>query len=278
MKRGLKQEMTRNRFILFSLIFFLLIGCFGKKKADSLFNNAVELWRNGKYVKAIEVFENFIDSYPNHPSCPEANLWIGDIRYLYLSEYVQALFDYRRLVDNYPKSEYAPIAQMKIAKILFEFLSEEFQSITEYQIFLKLYPNHSLAPEAQYNIAEIYAYLEDFKQAITEFELFLNKYPDSDMKINVYQRIGELYCLEKMFAKAIECLNKALELSKGEDEISRIKKIMADCYASQGDLSSGLSLYEEMLQKDPDNEILKHRVESLRTQIKISNSAQRYNW
>jgi pentatricopeptide repeat protein len=98
------------------------------------------------------------------------------------------------------------------------------------------------------------------------------------MRIDVYQRIGELYCLEKMFSEAIDLLNKALDLSMEEDERKRIKKTMADCYASQGDLSKGLSLYEEMLKNDPENDILKRRIESLKTQLKVSNSVKRYRW
>jgi len=270
--------MIKKRFILVFILFLLLIGCFKDKKADSLFNRGVDLWSKGRYTKALETFEKFIDLYPNHHSSPEANLWVADLRYLYLNDYVQALYDYRNLVKKYPKSEYAPVAQFKIAKILFEVLSEEHQSITEYQIFLKLYPDHDLAEKAQYNIAEAHAYIEDFKQGITEFELFLKKYPGSDMKVHVYQRLGELYCLEKMFSESIDYLNKALEICEDDAKRSRVKKSMADCYASQGDLAKGLSLYEEMLNKDPQNEILKHRVESLRTQIKISDSEQRYRW
>ena len=260
------------------MILFIIVGCFKKQKADNIFDHAVDLWNKGQYVKALEAFEKFIDLYPKHHSAPEANLWIADIRYLYLNDYAQALYDYRRVINNYPKSEYAPIAQFKISKMLFEVLSEEYQSITEYQAFLKLFPNHHLAHKAQYNIAEIHSFLEDFKQAITEFELFLKRYPDSDMKLFVFQRLGELYCLEKMYSQSIEYLNKALDLSKDENNKNRIKKIMADCFASQGDLAKGLKIYEEMLDNDPENDILKDRIESLRTQLKISNSDQMYNW
>ena len=75
-----------------------------------------------------------------------------------------------------------------------------------------------------------------------------------------------------------EKTSQALQLSNDEGMRTRITKSIADCYTNQGELAKGLELYEVMLKNDPQNETLKHRVESLRTQLKISTADQKYKW
>ena len=81
-----------------------------------------------------------------------------------------------------------------------------------------------------------------------------------------------------MHSQSIAYLNQALELSKDDDSKFRIKEIMADCLASHGQLAEGLKIYEEMLENDPENDILKDRIKSLKTQLKISTSDQMNRW
>lgn len=279
MRKKQRNEKKKNRQTLLFIIFLLMItGCVCNKDPENAFDSAIKLWSEGKYEKSKKAFETFIDLYPNHPLTPKAFFWIGDIQYIYLNDPLQALYSYRRIVKKYLKSEYAPKAQWKIAKILCEDLLEKSRCIKEYQIFIKLFPKHPRAANAQYNIAEAYAYLDDYRQAITEFEFFLSKYPDSEIKTKIFHRLGELYSLVEIFPKAIHFLNKAYESSKEEMMRQQVKKTLAECYASKGDLSKSLGIYEEIIKEEPDNEILRKRVESLRSRLKIVDITKKDGW
>lgn len=276
MKKDRKKATRSNKLILL-FVFFLAQGCF-LRKPERLFDSAIRLWTETRYIESIRAFETLLDLYPDHPLAPKANFWIGDIYYIYLDDPIQAVFEYRRLVKNYAKSEYAPKAQWKIAGIMSESPTEKNHCRKEYQTFIKLFPNHPLTPNAQYHLAEAYADMGYYEQSITEFELFLGKYPASDLRPQALQRLGELYHIVKLFPRAIHFFNKAHELSTEEDTRLIIKKSLADCYVSQGEISKGLDIYEEILTADPDNKIVKHRAESLKERLKIMDTKQKYKW
>lgn len=263
--------------ILFFIFFFLIQGCY-INKPDKLFKSAIDLWTESKYIEAVKTFETILDLYPDHCLAPKANFWIGDIYYIYLGDTMQAIFEYRRVVKNYPKSEFAPTAQWKIASLIARYPSDRDQCIKEYQTFIKLFPKHALTPNAQYNLAEAYLDMGHYEQAITEFEIFIEKHTVSDLMPLALQRLGELYNIFRMFPRAIQLLNMAYELSKEDDARLIIRKTLADSYVSQGEISKGLEIYEDILEAEPDNENVKHRIESLNERKKIMDTKQRYKW
>lgn len=268
----------KNKKKVIIIIFFLTISCFRKDKPEEIFSYAIELWNEGKFNLAIKKFEDFLDTYSDHKLSPKANLWIGDIRYIYLNNPVQSVYDYKNLLKRYPESEYCAEAQWKIAKILTEDIQDKNIGIKEYQTFIKLFPNHELIPDAYYNIAEAYIYLEDYIQAITELELLIKRFKKANILQKALYKLGELYCLVKDFNKAINFLEKAYKFSNNQEKRLQIKELKADCYINKGEIIKGLRLYEEIIKNDPQNKSLQERINSLRNRIDLTIKEDDQNW
>lgn len=60
------------------------------------------LSQEGQYLQAVELYENFISSFPKSPESATALLLIGDIWYLQLFDVARAEKAYQRLVQGYP--------------------------------------------------------------------------------------------------------------------------------------------------------------------------------
>jgi outer membrane assembly lipoprotein YfiO len=66
-----------------------------------------------KSTASVEIFERVIEHNPKGPLAPESQVRIGDAYFLAM-EYDSAEDAYRKLLENYPKSEWAPYALFRI--------------------------------------------------------------------------------------------------------------------------------------------------------------------
>ncbi|HHT9152164.1 MAG TPA: outer membrane protein assembly factor BamD [Candidatus Hypogeohydataceae bacterium YC40] len=66
-----------------------------------------------KPTASVEIFEKVMDHNPKGPLAPESQVKIGDAYFLAM-EYETAEETYRKLLENYPKSEWAPYAMFRI--------------------------------------------------------------------------------------------------------------------------------------------------------------------
>ncbi len=66
-----------------------------------------------KPTSAVEIFEKVIEHNPKGPLAPESQIKIADAYFLAM-EYDTAEEAYRKLLENYPKSEWAPYAMFRI--------------------------------------------------------------------------------------------------------------------------------------------------------------------
>jgi outer membrane assembly lipoprotein YfiO len=78
-----------------------------------------------KPTSAVEIFEKVIEHNPKGPLAPESQVRIGDA-YFMAMEYDSAEEAYRKLLESYPKSEWAPYAMFRIplSKLSIEIMRE----------------------------------------------------------------------------------------------------------------------------------------------------------
>ena len=127
----------------------------GKVKMDkeSLYAAAYELFKQAKYDKAREGFENFLKLYPDSELSDNAQFWIGEC-YYFNKNYEKAIVEYDKVSKNFPEGNKAPYALLKQG-LSFMKLGDNASAKLLLQQVVKDYPNTSQARIARVKLLEI---------------------------------------------------------------------------------------------------------------------------
>ena len=105
------------------ILMVLLLGCFlvsspeGKEQPTGpgeLYDSAMELYYQGKYTRAIEIFSGLIQSFPTSPSVSHAHYMIGKC-YLQLGQFEQARQRFIHYRETYPNGDRVSDAERGIS-------------------------------------------------------------------------------------------------------------------------------------------------------------------
>ncbi len=99
---------------------------------QAAYEGAFGLLRDGRYKRAGEAFNRFLDKYPASGYADNALYWLGESHYV-IRDFDAAAAAFRRLVAEHPDSDKTTHAQLKIGYILHEQgeLDEAEQVLTE---------------------------------------------------------------------------------------------------------------------------------------------------
>ena len=79
---------------------------------ETMYNNALALYKNGDYDKAISDFNSFADQYPNNDLADNALYWAGECYYA-RKNYSAAIVSFKKVVTRYPEGSKIPDAFLK---------------------------------------------------------------------------------------------------------------------------------------------------------------------
>ena len=68
-------------------------------------------------LRALELFEQFAATYPNHPRIPDVTFTIGYIYNNYLRDFTQARYAYERFLKSHPDHELTPSVYSEIEQL-----------------------------------------------------------------------------------------------------------------------------------------------------------------
>ncbi len=127
----------------------------GKVKTDkeSLYAAAYELFREAKYEKSREGFENFLKQYPDTEFSDNAQFWIGEC-YYFEKKYEKAIIEYEKVTKNFPDGNKVPYALLKQG-LAFLKLGDKASAKLLLQQVIKDFPNTSQARIARAKLVEI---------------------------------------------------------------------------------------------------------------------------
>jgi len=81
------------------------------------YEGARSAYKEGRFLEASRLFQQFIASYPNSPLAAPAQYWVGDSLYN-ARDYAGAVLAQKRLLDVYPASPKVPDALLNMASAL----------------------------------------------------------------------------------------------------------------------------------------------------------------
>ena len=125
----------------------------GKTEEELAYDSAYEAFKEEKYEKAREGFQDFLKKYPSTEYSDSAQFWIGE-SYYFERKYEQAILEYEKVIKNYPQGNKVPNALLKQG---FSFLNIGDKSSAKLLLeqVAKNYPGTNQARMARAKLAEI---------------------------------------------------------------------------------------------------------------------------
>jgi len=124
-----------------------------KTDKETIYAAAYELFREAKYEKSREGFENFLKQYPKTEFSDNAQFWIGEC-YYFEKKYEKAIIEYEKVTKNFPEGNKAPYAILKQG-LSFLKLGDKASAKLLLQQVIKDFPNTSQARIARSKLLEI---------------------------------------------------------------------------------------------------------------------------
>ncbi len=178
----------------------LYLACGGPPKLsqlppDELFELGKARYDDGKYLKAIEIFQNLVYSYPGEAIVDTAQYYLA-LSYFGNKDYQLAQVEFNRLILNYPSSAYAVHSQFMRAVCFFEGTPKHYgldqtdlvTAIQQFEDFLVDHPESELVPDCR-------------KYLLTARTRLARKYYQSGV---VYVRINALSAAKTYFQKVVD--------------------------------------------------------------------------
>ena len=125
----------------------------GKQDKESVHASAYELFKDGKYDRARELFQNFLKQYPDTEYSDNAQFWIAEC-YYFEKKYENAILEYDKVSKNYPDGDKVPYALLKQG-ITFLNLGDKVSARLILQRVIKDYPNTNQAGTAKATLLNI---------------------------------------------------------------------------------------------------------------------------
>ena len=125
----------------------------GKPDRESAYAAAYELFKDGKFDKAREAFQNFLKQYTDTEYSDNAQFWIGEC-YYFEKKYENAILEYEKVAKNYPDGDKVPYALLKQG-IAFLNLGDKASAKLILQRVIKDYPNTNQARTAKATLLNI---------------------------------------------------------------------------------------------------------------------------
>lgn len=240
-----------NKFIYGFLLIALLGSCSDYQKAIKSEDVAVKLaaatakYEEGKYNKAIRLFEQIASAYRGKPDA-ENLFYMFAQSYYKTEQFYLAGYQFESFAALYPKSKNAEEAAFLGAKS-YSMLSPAYsldqgdtdKAITKMQDFINKFPNSQYLAEANavtkelqqklekkaFEIAKQYNTISDYKAAIKAFDNFLGDFPGT-----MYKEKALFYKLDSSYQLAINSIPSKMEerLKEAKGAYSSLMKFKAD--------------------------------------------------
>lgn len=252
-------------------LIFIFIAC--AKGPNFLLSQAKELLNKKEYMKAANIFQQFVYSYPKDIKVSEAYFYLGDIYNLYKKNTEEAIRYYREVCKRgLGDKDYIFDAQWKIAELFMEDVQDYDQAIVEYRAFIDINDNDYRSQVAQIRIAECYNLLKYFSQATTEYELFLKNYSNSKFQSQIHFRLGNLYLQENSLNEAIIYYKKVIDETFDKNILLKSKYSLAECYYKKGSIKEALTIYNHLYNNNSwHKDILRKKIDYIEKNFYIVN-------
>jgi outer membrane protein assembly factor BamD len=220
-----------------------------KLPADSVFLVGEELYREGRFRKAVAYLNHFVLNYPVKAKVALAQYHLAD-SYYRLKRFQEASVEYEFLYKQFSTSPFAEEAQLKAAQATFEisepYYREQHLTLDSRRMaedFLTRYPNSEFSSQArdllvrienklarkELEAAKLYFKFKEYEAAIMMLEYTVGTYPLAskvNAEINYYLALSKAKLGEEEEAQAVleELLENPKWSKKAQKALDRLAK------------------------------------------------------
>ncbi len=220
----------------------------------------------GDHREAARLYKKLQRRHPYSPKADDALYQLGLIRRLHLKSYPEAILAFLLLEKDYPDSPLAAKALQQAAEIYKNQLLDYPRALVIYQKLFDRGGNE--AATAQYQVADCYFRLNNFEQARIEFESLLKNYPHSPGSAEAHYRLAVILALEGEEKMAMERFAEMEKLWPESSYTIEARFARAGILEDRDDLRGALKLLEELRGSYPNGDILKQRINQVKTRIR----------
>ena len=273
-----------KRILIVAVSTFIITSCseyqevLNKGTAEQQYQATSKLYEEGKYNKAIALFEKVIPSYGRKPQMERIQYMVAMSNYRTKS-YELAAYYFNRFISNYPNSSKIEEATFLTAHSYYldtpkysRDQKETQTALQSLQNFIDKYPDSDKIEEANkyfedltfriekksFEVAKQYYHIEDYKAAIVAFDNFVSEHVGSSLKEEaMYYRFkaSNDLAVNSIISKKQERLEDAIayyaKFKKNFPESDRMK----DLDKMLANLNDELATTKELIQKLKENTV-----------------------
>ncbi|PWK18201.1 tetratricopeptide repeat protein [Xanthomarina spongicola] len=177
------------------------------------FYRGIELYNEGNYQDALEMFSNSINEPRDSRYTARATFWEAETNYN-LTNYENALIGFKQFQQQAIASETPEIKNL------------------------------------DYNLAYTYFKQKNYSQAIQNFNLFVQNHKEDKVRLNdALLRLGDAYFVTSNYGEAIQAYDEAIKINKIDSDYAFFQKSIS--YGYEGKASKKISELELFLQTYP---------------------------
>ena len=114
---------------------------------EFLYDQALQAFNQRDYTKALGLWSDMVDSFPDHELAPNAYFWQGEA-YYQLQDFAKAALQYNRVIEQFPESSKYPAALLKQG-LSYYALNKNKAGRLRLEELIQKFPNRAEAKRAQ---------------------------------------------------------------------------------------------------------------------------------
>jgi tol-pal system protein YbgF len=119
----------------------------GTESPEDIYKKAYTLFEKRSFSESYDVFNHFLQRFPDHLLSDNAQYWIGEVFYSQ-RDFRRSITEFSKVLDIFPKGNKAPDALFKMS-LSYEALQDESAYINTLKRLVAIYPTSSVALKAQ---------------------------------------------------------------------------------------------------------------------------------
>jgi TolA-binding protein len=145
---------------------------------EALYSDAVKLYREGHYNKAVDKFRAYIDQFAGNSRSKVSFYWIAEC-YTQMKDTKKADNAFQEALKRWP--DYQDLPREVLISLGFHFFRQgAYDSIVgAFSYYTNIYPDDPFRKEMSYLIARSLTEMQQFEPALKVFSAVIEKYPDS---------------------------------------------------------------------------------------------------
>ena len=232
-------------------------------RKELLINLALLYYENNDLVKAIQIYEKYIQSFPNDRQLSSIYLLLGNF-YREIGAYQLAISRYYSVLNSSIKINQEDLPEYKkLARKAQKSIADTHYQKEEYSDAIKFYRrlnrlnlSNDLMAEIKFKMINSYFQLKEYDRVITDAKLFIEKYPQSYFLPEAYFVISKAYYETKRSKDSINSVIKLLKTPQLMEEKNwenweywqkRTANQLAKEFYQQGDYLGTLKIYQTMV-------------------------------